>query len=49
MPPVHAAEAFWNAHVLPQLPQLLVLLLVLISHPSAALLLQLLNPALHVI
>ena len=46
-PPTQAADAFWNEHTLPHVPQLLTLVLVLISHPSAALLLQLLNPALH--
>jgi hypothetical protein len=46
-PAEHAAAALGKTHTLPHAPQLLVLVMVLVSQPSAALLLQSAQPALH--
>jgi hypothetical protein len=46
-PPEHAAVAFGSEHTLPQPPQWLTLVLVLVSQPSAGLPLQLPKPGLQ--
>src|SRR5438094_7416902 len=46
-PAEHAAVPLAAEHTVPHAPQLLTLLATLVSHPSAPLLLQSLNPALH--